>query len=199
MILKTRTSADVPSSEITSEHAYRSRREFLKTAGRGAAGVAAGVWISGAGNAVEARQASLLATLAPLSSRNSSFRVDEAVDPINTYDQITQYNNYYEFTKNKQGVWRIAGSLTTKPWTVKVDGLVKKPGDYGVEDLVNFNQLEERVYRHRCVEAWSAVIPWIGVPLADVLKKVEPLPGRSSWNSRPCFVRVRCRAWRRAA
>ena len=64
-----------------------------------------------------------------------------------------------------------------KPWTVKVDGLVNKPGNYGVEDLINFNQLEERVYRHRCVERWSMVIPWIGVPLSAVLNKVGPQPG----------------------
>src|ERR1041385_2068199 len=67
-----------------------------------------------------------------------------------------------------------AGRMTVKPWTVKVDGFVEKAGDYGVEDLVNFGQLEERVYRHRCVEGWSMVMPWIGVPLADVLKKVKP-------------------------
>ncbi len=71
---------------------------------------------------------------------------------------------------------RNAGRLTVKPWTVKVDGLVNKPGDYGVEDLVDFKQLEERVYRLRCVEAWSMVIPWIGVPLSSVLNKVQPQP-----------------------
>src|SRR6476661_2879275 len=72
---------------------------------------------------------------------------------------------------------RYAPKLTVKPWTVKVEGLVAKPGDYGVEDLVDFKQLEERVYRHRCVEAWSMVIPWIGVPLSSVIGKVGPQPG----------------------
>jgi sulfoxide reductase catalytic subunit YedY len=179
MILKIKTSADVPSSEITPEAIYRSRREFLRVASVGAAGVVASSWLAGreAPGMAEARQSSLLPSLKPLQSTKSKFVVDEAVDKINTYDQITEYNNYYEFTTSKPGVWKISGPLKTTPWTVKVDGLVKKPGDYGVEDLVNFNQLEERVYRHRCVERWSAVIPWIGVPLSAVLNRVQPLPG----------------------
>jgi sulfoxide reductase catalytic subunit YedY len=174
MILKTRTSADVPSSEITPEKVYRSRREFLTAGAAGLAVAAASPLLMAAAKADG--QSSLLETLSPLTARKSAFTVDEAVDKINTYDQITQWNNYYEFTQRKPGVWQLSGALKTKPWTVVVDGLVKKPGQYGVEDLVNFNQLEERVYRHRCVERWSAVIPWIGVPLSDVLKKVEPQP-----------------------
>jgi sulfoxide reductase catalytic subunit YedY len=100
--------------------------------------------------------------------------VDEKIDPLNTREQITTYNNYYEFGTRKGDPARNAGRLTTKPWTVKVDGLVDKPGDYGIEDLIDFKNLEERVYRHRCVEAWSMVIPWIGVPLSGVLDKVKP-------------------------
>ena len=173
MMIKIKTSADIPSSEITPEHLYRSRRDFLRVATAGVVGAATGAWTAG----VDARQASLLGALAPLSARKSAFTVDEKVDKIGTYDQITQYNNYYEFTTEKTEVWRLAPTLKTKPWTVKVDGLVNKPGTYGIEDLVNFNELEERVYRHRCVERWSLVIPWIGVPLGAVLNKVQPQPG----------------------
>jgi sulfoxide reductase catalytic subunit YedY len=167
MILKFRTSADVPSSEITPEDVYKSRREFMKAVGVGAMGAVATVLPGGNAWAQDPFAA----------AKKSLLSVDEKVDPRTAYDRITTYNNYYEFTIDKEGVWKLSGGLKTKPWTVKVDGLVAKPGNYGVEDLVNFNQLEERVYRHRCVEKWSMAIPWIGVSLSEVLKKVQPQPG----------------------
>jgi sulfoxide reductase catalytic subunit YedY len=168
MILKVKTLADVPSSEITPEHVYRSRREFMRTAAAGAAGVVAGSLVGG--SPLDAAQQDLPA------ARKSAVTVDPNVDPLNTLEHITSYNNYYEFGTRKGDPMQYAGRLTVKPWTVKVDGLVNKPGDYGVEDLINFTQLEERVYRLRCVEAWSMVIPWIGVPLSAVLNKVQPQP-----------------------
>jgi sulfoxide reductase catalytic subunit YedY len=173
MILKIKKPSDVPYSEVTPERIYRSRREFLMTATGvvGAAGAAAaGAWAWSRGGSAD-----LLAQAPDLKSTKNAKYI--ATDKLNTFEQITTYNNYYEFGTNKGDPARYAGQLKTKPWTVKVDGLVKKPGDYGVEDLVNFNALEERVYRHRCVERWSMVMPWIGVSLADVLKKVEPNPG----------------------
>ena len=169
MILKIKTLADVPSSEITPEHIYRSRREFMQTAAAGAAGVVAGSLIGGGAGRLDAAQQDLAA-------KKSAFTVDPNVDPLNTFEQATSYNNFYEFGTRKDDPMRNAGRLTVKPWTVKVEGLVNKPGDYGVEDLVDFKQLEERVYRLRCVEAWSMVIPWIGVPLSSVLNKVQPQP-----------------------
>ena len=169
MILKIKTLADVPSSEITPEHVYRSRREFMQATAAGAVGVVAGSLIGGGAGRIDAAQQDLPA-------KKSAFTVDPNVDPLNTFDQVTGYNNYYEFGSRKDDPMRNAGRLTVKPWTVKVEGLVNKPGDYGVEDLVDFKQLEERVYRLRCVEAWSMVIPWIGVPLASVLNKVQPQP-----------------------
>jgi sulfoxide reductase catalytic subunit YedY len=168
MIIRVKTSADVPSSEITPEHVYRSRREFMQTAVAGVAGAAAGALLGTNGRLDAAQQ--------DLPAKKSAFTVDQSVDPLNTFEQITSYNNYYEFGARKDDPLRYAGRLTAKPWTVKVDGLVGKPGNYGVEDLVNFNQLEERIYRHRCVERWSMVIPWIGVSLSEVLKKVQPQP-----------------------
>jgi methionine sulfoxide reductase catalytic subunit len=169
MIIRVKTSADIPSSEITPEHVYRSRREFMQTAAAGVAGAMAGTLL-GANGRLDAAQQDLPA------AKKSAFTVDQSVDPLNTFEQITSYNNYYEFGARKDDPLRYAGRLTVKPWTVKVDGLVNKPSNYGVEDLVNFNALEERVYRHRCVERWSMVIPWIGVSLSEVLKKVQPQP-----------------------
>jgi methionine sulfoxide reductase catalytic subunit len=170
MILKVKTLADVPSSEITPEHVYRSRREFMQATAAGAVGVVAGSLLGGGTGRLDAAQQDLAA------AKKAAVTVDPKVDPLNTFDQVTSYNNYYEFGTRKDDPMRNAGRLTVKPWTVKVDGLVNKPGDYGVEDLVDFNQLEERVYRLRCVEAWSMVIPWIGVPLSAVLNKVQPQP-----------------------
>jgi sulfoxide reductase catalytic subunit YedY len=168
MVIKVRKSSDVPFSEVTPEGIYASRREFMRTASAGLIGAAAGASLGGFGGApVSAAQAGLVA------KRNPQY---VAAERANTYEQITSYNNFYEFGLEKDDPARNAGRLKVKPWSVKVDGMVKKPADYAVEDLVNFNALEERVYRFRCVEAWSMVIPWIGVPLADVIRKVEPLP-----------------------
>ena len=162
MIFKFKTSADLPYSDVTPEPLYHSRREFIQATTAGVVGAAAALR-AGAQEPGPLPQA-----------KKSPLSADPATDPLNAWEHITSYNNYYEFGTGKGDPARYAGRLTVKPWTVKVDGLVKKPGDYGVEDLVDFKQLEERVYRHRCVEAWSMVIPWIGVPLSSVLKKVEP-------------------------
>ena len=120
MVIKIRSSADLPYSEVTPEHIYRSRREFMKTAAAGAVGALA-IGIVGCGPASAEPQATLTA--------KKTITVDPAVDPLNTFEQITNYNNYYEFGTNKRDPARNAGRLTTKPWTVKVDGLVDKPGD----------------------------------------------------------------------
>ena len=142
---------DIPSSEITAEDAYLNRRRFLAVAGVATAGL------------VGSR--SLLSAL-PLVARQD--------EKPNTFDEITGYNNYYEFGTDKDDPAKNAHTLKTKPWTVKVDGLVAKPADYDLDDLIKPAQLEERIYRMRCVEGWSMVIPWVGVPLAEVLKRVEP-------------------------
>ena len=164
MILKSKSSADLPYSEVTPEAVYRSRREFMAAAAAGVVGAVACVGADGAA------QAALPA------AKKSPLSVDPAVDPLTTFEQITAYNNFYEFGTGKDDPARYAHRLTTKPWSVKVDGLVNKPGDYSVEDLVDFKSLEERVYRLRCVERWSMVIPWVGVPLSLLLKKIDPQP-----------------------
>ena len=169
MLIKIKTSVDIPSSEITPEPIYRSRRDFMRLSVAGTIGAVAGAkWLAGrdAGTAAFAQGAAL-----PTIKSTSYITADEKA---NTYEQITSYNNYYEFGTRKSDPVNYAGALKVTPWSVKVDGLVDKPGNYGVEDLVDFKQLEERIYRHRCVEAWSMVIPWIGVPLSSVLNKVKP-------------------------
>jgi sulfoxide reductase catalytic subunit YedY len=144
---------EIPSSEITAEDANINRRTFLAAAGIATAGI------------VGSRHLSPALPLVP--------RQD---DKPNTWEEITGYNNYYEFGTDKDDPAANAKNFRTKPWTVKVDGLVKKPADYHFEDLVKPYKLEDRVYRFRCVEAWSMVIPWQGIPLAEMIKTFEPLP-----------------------
>jgi sulfoxide reductase catalytic subunit YedY len=151
-----RRSADIVPSEITPRDVYFNRRQFMA----GAAGLlAAAAWP----DALSA--APLSATKSPLSATD---------EKLTSRKDITTYNNYYEFGTDKASPAQNAHTLKTTPWTVKVDGLVAKPGAYAVEDLIKESSLEERIYRMRCVEGWSMVIPWIGIPLADVIKRVEP-------------------------
>jgi sulfoxide reductase catalytic subunit YedY len=106
--------------------------------------------------------------------KKSSYVPDAELDPANSYAHITNYNNYYEFGTRKTDPAQYAGRLTTRPWTVKIDGMVGKPGDYAIDDLIKSNQLEERIYRHRCVEGWSYVVPWVGFPLKPLIDKAQP-------------------------
>jgi len=100
----------------------------------------------------------------------------DTTEPVTPYADATSYNNYYEFGTDKRHPARYAGSFKTKPWTVRVEGLVKKPANYNLEDLIKGLTTEDRIYRMRCVEGWSMVIPWRGFPLADLIKRLEPLP-----------------------
>jgi sulfoxide reductase catalytic subunit YedY len=172
---------EIKSSEITPEHLYLSRRRFIKTLGT----VAAGALIlkaCGPDGSAETPGGSIAtpgaiatpgstATAAPPLAGAST---DELGDPLTTFDAVTHYNNYYEFTVQKEGVARLAENFVTSPWQVEVGGLVNNPKTYDLDALRKFEQ-EERIYRLRCVEAWSMVIPWIGFPLSALLKEVEPL------------------------
>jgi sulfoxide reductase catalytic subunit YedY len=151
-------------SEITPESAWRSRREFL--AGLAVAGIAAALPAAGE----EVVTVSLVDR--PLKFvRNARYSTTEKPNPI---EQVTGYNNFYEFGTAKEDPAANAGRLRTKPWTVVVDGECEKPGRLLLDDLLKPHALEERVYRLRCVEAWSMVIPWIGFPLGDLLKRFQP-------------------------
>ena len=165
---------ELPSSEITDEGLYVRRREFLRIAGGAALAAAATPLLacSGASVAAEPRGGTLGAAQSPLTGyKEKAVATDER---LNSFEQITSYNNFYEFGSGKSDPQRYSGSLKTSPWTVKVDGLCNKPADYHLEDLIKPFQLEERIYRLRCVERWSMVIPWIGVPLAEIIKRAEP-------------------------
>lgn len=156
-------SIPVKSYEITSYSRYLSRREFLK-----AAGILAGSTMMAA--CTPKSDSSTEASSTPISSGQK----DEFGDPTTSFDDVTHYNNYYEFSERKEAVVPLSKDFKPKPWTVEVYGLVNKPKTYGIEDLLaNFTQ-EERIYRLRCVEGWSMVIPWTGFPLASLLKEVEP-------------------------
>jgi len=158
----------IPSSEITPKQVYLSRRDFIKAAGVIAGSVALAA-------CVPQLSGSSGSTAGPTPANSSTAtKKDELGDPVNTFQDITHYNNYYEFTTSKEGVAELAANFPTSPWAVQVYGLVNKPQTYSVEDLVAKFQPEERIYRLRCVEAWSMVIPWMGFPLSKLLQAVEP-------------------------
>ncbi|MCC7118347.1 MAG: protein-methionine-sulfoxide reductase catalytic subunit MsrP [Anaerolineales bacterium] len=152
-------------SEITPKDVYFSRRDFIKTAG-----VAAGS-LALASCAPQALPDSPASENPPATDAGFT---DELGDPATPYNDITNYNNFYEFSTDKEAVAPLSAGFTTSPWTVEVYGLVNKPKTYGMEDLLAKFTQEERVYRLRCVEAWSMVIPWTGFTLASLLKEVEP-------------------------
>lgn len=172
MLIKKQTGYEIPSSEITPESVYLARRMFMK----GAATTAVATLLAAcAPRADNAPRGSAPVDSAALPEPGAvSATSDELGDPLNTFRQITTYNNYFEFSTDKDGPARLAANFLTSPWQVAVGGLVRKPAVYDVADMRTRFDQEERVYRLRCVEAWSMVIPWNGFPLAKLLAEVEP-------------------------
>ena len=157
--------SDIPSSEITPERLYSNRREFIKAASS-ALGTAAVISIlPGCMNSSASGTAQ--------NKAKGPYDTDEKQTP---YEDIISYNNYYEFGIDKSDPIKYSKNFKTKPWTVSVEGMVKKPATYTLEDLTKGFAMEDRVYRMRCVEAWSMVIPWMGFPLAELVKRLEPTP-----------------------
>lgn len=156
----------IKSSEITSEHQYLSRRGFLK--GMGVISASAMVLAACRGQSVSSTDIP-----ATMKVNNTPEGVGE---PLTSFEAITNYNNYYEFSTNKEAVARLAKDFSTSPWKIEVGGLVNNPKTFDLDDLEEFSQ-QERIYRLRCVEAWSMVIPWVGFPLAEMLREVEPTSG----------------------
>lgn len=152
------------SSEITAEHIYLSRRQFMV----GIGAIATSVITGACGVSSPAPSSSAPTPISP------DTMTDELGDPLNTYPQITGYVNFYEFSTDKEEPVRLSQDFQTSPWQVTVGGLVRNPGTYDMDDLRKTFPTEERVYRLRCVEAWSMVIPWVGFPLSALLKHVEP-------------------------
>jgi sulfoxide reductase catalytic subunit YedY len=159
------------SSEITPRTVYEGRRDMLRLLAGGAAGVLLAGW---AGREALAQTVQVPGKLAALPSVKSTVAGAQTMEKLTEYKDATSYNNYYEFGTDKGDPVHNAGKLKTRPWTVEVEGLVKKPGRYGIEDLLKLSAQEERIYRLRCVEGWSMVIPWVGYSLAELIKRVEP-------------------------
>ena len=155
-------------SEITPEHIYLSRREFMKSMGF----ATASALVLAACSSKDPSGA--LSETEETGSFDVSATTDELGNELTPYESITNYNNYYEFSTDKEQVARLAKDFVTSPWTVEVGGLVNNPQTFDVDDLLKMFTQQERIYRLRCVEGWSMVIPWVGFPIADLLKKVEP-------------------------
>ncbi|MBI2828246.1 MAG: protein-methionine-sulfoxide reductase catalytic subunit MsrP [Acidobacteria bacterium] len=159
-----RKPADIPYSEVTPKSLYLRRREFIRTATGPA--VAAAEALSPTGARAQGRP-----KLPHV--RKSQFSTTE---PLNDYGDVTGYNNFYEFGTDKEDPKANARHFTTRPWSIRVEGLVKAPATYDIDGFIKPYALEERIYRLRCVEGWSMVVPWVGFPLADLIKRLEPRP-----------------------
>ena len=153
--------SDVRSSEITDEKTYMNRRAFM--------GTAAGIGLAAAAGAAAP---SLLACAGDAGANDGGAGAQD--DKLTPYEDVTTYNNFYEFGTGKEDPAQNARNFRTRPWTVAVEGQVRKAGVYQLEDFIAPHKLQERVYRLRCVEAWSMVIPWLGFPLGDLIRRVEP-------------------------
>ncbi len=154
-----RHAGDLTENDVTPHDVYLRRREFMT-----------GVVAAGAGLSLAACSPEEVSA-APLKAAKSRYTTTEKLTP---FKDVTSYNNFYEFGVDKSDPARNAGQLKTRPWTVKVDGACAKPGTYNIEDILKIAPLQERIYRLRCVEGWSMVIPWIGIPLSDILKRYQP-------------------------
>jgi hypothetical protein len=156
-------SPDLRESDVTPKSLYLRRREFMAAAGITAAAVASNVLTAKAEQDPSAQKLTNL--------KKSQYSTDEK---MNSYKDVTTYNNFYEFGLDKGDPARYAHTLKPRPWSVVVEGQCSKPGTYNIEDILKYAPLEERIYRHRCVEAWSIVVPWVGYPLSEFLKRFEP-------------------------
>jgi sulfoxide reductase catalytic subunit YedY len=163
---------DIPSSEITPKPVYMSRRNFIVGAAAAGAALAGGFYLhehldSGNASSVQANGMKLSGIVkSPLSTSETP----------TSFKDITNYNNYYEFSTDKYEPNGLSKNFQTRPWTVSLDGLVKKPKKLDIDSIMKLAPLEERIYRHRCVEGWSMVIPWVGIPLSALIKQADPLP-----------------------
>ena len=183
--------SDIQPSEITPEHIYRRRREFMRDGAMLAGGAMLSPLAFGQqGDALKAAAPPGLTRTPPAAWWEGKFdniQPAPSAEPLYTaesltpYQDVTRYNNFYEFGMDKSDPYNRSSAFQTEPWSIEISGEVDKPGTYHLEDILKPHDLEERIYRLRCVEAWSMVIPWIGFPLADLIKRFEP-------NSRAQYV-----------
>ncbi|MFN0110680.1 MAG: protein-methionine-sulfoxide reductase catalytic subunit MsrP [Blastocatellia bacterium] len=168
MLIK--NSDDINSSEITPETTYWNRRNFIRGGALAATTAATGLLYRSLNT--PGRESAKAVQPEPASA--NGYTAPEGL-AANSYEDITNYNNFYEFSTSKQDVARYAKNFVTRPWTVEVGGMVHKPKTFDLDEIPNLSPQEDRVYRFRCVEAWSMVIPWLGFPLSALLKQVEPM------------------------
>ncbi len=161
-------------SEITSQGVYENRRSLMKLMASGVAGAALASWASREAHAQAISSTARPGKLAALPGVKSPVAGALTMDKVTDYKDASTYNNFYEFGTDKTDPAQNAHTLKTSPWSVEIEGLVKKPGKYTLEDLLKLSAQEERIYRMRCVEGWSMVIPWVGYSLSELIKKVEP-------------------------
>ncbi len=168
--------ADIRSSEITDQKTYLNRRLFMRGAILAGSAAATGFLYRKLNPppAVVEERPRIAGVVKPPSDEaiRNGFKVNE---PLTSFEDITNYNNFYEFDSDKRAVAVLARGFVTRPWTVEVGGLVARPKTFDIDDLLRLAPQEERIYRHRCVEGWSMVIPWVGFPLNALLKQVEPM------------------------
>ena len=169
MLIRIKKPSDIRSSDITPGSIYLDRRRFLNGTATTLAGAGAGIMAPALLLSNSAAAAQSRATFKDLVKSKYSSK-----EKLTAYKSITTYNNFYEFGTDKGSPARQAQKLKTKPWKVVVEGEVAKPGTYDYDDIIKPHKLEERIYRFRCVEAWSMIIPWVGIPLGDILKRFEP-------------------------
>ena len=157
-------------SEITPRDAYEGRRDMLKLLATGAAGATLAAWAGREAHAQTTRPGKS----AVLPASRSTLAGAVTMEKLTPYADVTTYNNFYEFGTDKSDPAQNAHTLKTRPWTVAIEGEVKKPKVYDIDELMKLSPMEERVYRLRCVEGWSMVVPWVGYSLAELIKRVEP-------------------------
>jgi sulfoxide reductase catalytic subunit YedY len=187
MLIKIARPWEIPEQEVTPEDVYMNRRQFIKRAGLagiGAWGLLSGYGITGS-RAQEADPSGVRRTIPKPAGvypvdRNHKYDIDR---PITDEVITASYNNYYEFTTDKGKVWQLAERFETRPWQIEVTGHVARKRTFDIDEFVKQMPLEERVYRHRCVEAWSMVVPWAGVPFRNLIDEVQP-------TSKAKYVRV---------
>ena len=187
MLIKIPKPWEIPERLATPEDVYMNRRKFVRQLGLGAAGISAAVAAAGCGVWIEGSLPELEAADLPPppppppppdpalypAMVNGAYTVPER--PVTDEETVTTYNNFYEFSTRKTEVWQLVGDFQIDPWSVEVTGLVRNPRVYTLEDLLSEFQLEERLYRFRCVETWAMTVPWTGFPLADLIAAADPL------------------------
>ncbi len=176
MLIKTHRSGFIHtlSSDITPQSVYHGRRDIMKLMATGAAGAAMAGWASRDALAQVAGATARPGKGAVLAGAKSAVAGAMTVEKITDYKDASTYNNFYEFGTDKADPAQNAHTLKTKPWTVEIEGLISKPAKYTLEDLLKLSAQEERIYRLRCVEGWSMVIPWVGYSMSELIKAVQP-------------------------